>query len=219
MAIRSKAPSTPAKRAKNTPERNTPTAAPPKAKAKRDGGAAKQPGRPSAATPDASMEATVQEQVFEAPAEHLEQRPTAEAAAAETGAAKPGMGQREDRASRALDAIKTLGEMISEGIETLAELRAEMREMSGRMDQLAAGMPTDQAGPERPHAAGAEDRPIGRDSGGRDPGGRDPGDAVPPGVAVLSPTPLTKADEAVLNALDELPKRAGRGKRGPRTKA
>ena len=60
--------------------------------------------------------------------------------------------------------------------------------------------------------AGADDFQFGRD--------RDPGDAVPPGVAVMSPTPLTETDEAALHSLEELPKRAGRTtKRGPRAKA
>ena len=34
------------------------------------------------------------------------------------------------------------------------------------------------------------------------PGERDPGDAVPPGVAVQSPAPLSAADQAVLEKLE-----------------
>ncbi len=33
-------------------------------------------------------------------------------------------------------------------------------------------------------------------------GGRDPGDAVPPGVAVQSPAPLSTEDQAVLDKLE-----------------
>ena len=37
------------------------------------------------------------------------------------------------------------------------------------------------------------------------PGGRDPGDAVPPGVAVQSPAPLSAEDQAVLEKLETEP--------------
>jgi len=98
----------------------------------------------------------------------------------------------------------------------LVELRAEVREISGRLDQIAAGMPSAgqaaSARPQRPAADMADD-------GDRSERNRDPGNAAPPGVAVMSPTPLIKTDEAVLRSLEELPRHAGRGKRGTRARA
>ena len=42
-----------------------------------------------------------------------------------------------------------------------------------------------------------------------DPGReRDPGDAVPPGVAVQEPVPMTPEDKKVRRALERLPRRA-----------
>lgn len=199
MAQRPKTPSTPAKRSKNTADSDARAATAAKIKAQRGGSVAEQPEAQSASSPDTSMGAPVQEQTFESPPELIEQQPAA---------AKAGTG-REERASRALDAIKTLGEMIAEGIGTLAEMRAEMRVMSGRLDQLSASR-LDSAHRAEP-AGDADDYQTGRD--------HDPGDAVPPGVAVMSPTLLTETDEAALQSLEELPKRAGRGKRGPRAKA
>ena len=149
-------------------------------------------------TRDASLDHGGQEQTFEAPPDAVEPPPAASKASA--GAAS------DDRASRALGAIKILGEMIAEGIGALAGLRAEVRDVSGRLDQIAAGMPS----PGKT-ADNSDDYQVGRD--------RDPGDAVPPGVAVISPTPLTETDEAALHSLEELPKRAARGKRTPRAKA
>ncbi len=177
MAVRSKTPSAPVKRGKNTPVPDAPAATPAKTKAPRA----------------APVDSAVQEQTFESPPGFVEQQP----AAASAG--------REDRASRALDAIKTLSDMIAEGIGTLADLRAEMRQMSGRLDQLVASRPN------AAQAAAADDYQPGRE--------HDPGDAVPPGVAVMSPTPLTETDETALHSLEELPKRAGPGKRGPRAKS
>ena len=194
MAQRPKTPSTPAKRGKNTTGRDA-AAAPAKTRPRRNSSAAEPPA-----------ESAVQEQTFESPPGLAEHQP----AAAEAGTG------REERANRALEAIKTLSEMIMEGIGTLAELRTEMRQMNGRLDQLAANGPnagrTGPGGLDRPAAAdSADDYPVGRD--------RDPGDAVPPGVAVMSPAPLTETDEAALHSLEELPKRTGRGKRGPRAKS
>ena len=105
----------------------------------------------------------------------------------------------------ASEAIKALGEMVAAGIDALAALREEVRGVNRRLDQLAAGRAQPAA------ASDADDYSFGRD--------RDPGDAVPPGVAATTPTPLTDNDEAVLHTLEELPKRAGRGRRGPRAKA
>ncbi len=196
MATRSKTPSAPAKRGKNTIEPDAP--APAKTKQRKTSAAA-QPEAQSAPASDASTASGAKEQTFEAPATRTEQQPAAAGAG------------REDRASRALDAIKTLGEMIADGIGTLADLRTEMQQMNSRLDQLAASRPNaGQAGPGG-QAGAADDYQAGRD--------HDPGDAVPPGVAVMSPVPLTKTDEAALHSLEELPKRAGRGKRGPRAKA
>jgi hypothetical protein len=202
MAIRSKTPSAPAKRGKKTSGETAP--APTKAKGRRKGVAAEQPEAQSAPTQETHDELAAQpapDLPLEAPAASVEPEPERPEASA----------RGEDRASRALDALKTLGEVVAEGIDTLRELRAEMREMSGRLDQLAASMPN----PGQAISSGsqaADDYQVGRD--------RDPGDAVPPGVAVMSPTPLSETDEAALHSLEELPKRGGRqGKRGQRAKA
>lgn len=192
MARQPMTPSAPAKRVKNTA--NPEAAA--KAKTRRKNTAAAPAEMPSKTMPGKSASSGVQQQTFEKPAAHAEAPHAAQA---------PDAG-REDRASRALDAIKTLGDMIAEGIGALGELRTEVHRMSGRLDQLAASQSN--AGQQ----AGAEDYAFGRD--------RDPGDAVPPGVAVTSPTPLTETDEAALQSLEEMPKRAGRAvKRAPRAKA
>jgi hypothetical protein len=209
MAIRSKTPSAPAKRGKKTSGETAPDTAPPpataptKAKGRRKSVAAEQPEAESALaqeTPDELAAQPAPELPLEAPAASVEPEPERPEASATSA----------DRTSRALDALKTLGEVVSEGIDTLRELRAEMREMSGRLDQLAASMPN----PGQAVSSGsqtADDYQVGRD--------RDPGDAVPPGVAVMSPTPLSETDEAALHSLEELPKRGGRqGKRGQRTK-
>ena len=198
MAVKSKAPTAPAKtpsapskRSKSSAALSTPAPAPAKAATKR-GAAAKRPKAQEAPMHDASIDQGGQQQTFEAPPELVDQQPTAAEAS----------GADDDRAGRALEAIKTLGEMIAEGIGALAQLRAEMRDVSGRLDQIAAGM-------QRP--GDSDSYPVGRD--------HDPGDAVPPGVAVMSPTPITETDEAALHSLEELPKRTGRGKRTPRPKA
>ena len=104
-----------------------------------------------------------------------------------------------------LEAIRALGERLAAGNNTLAELRDELRGVNRRLDQLAAGRAQPMT------ASDADDCPFGRD--------RDPGDAVPPGVAATTPTPLTGTDKAVLHTLEDLPKRTGRGRRGPRAKA
>ena len=107
--------------------------------------------------------------------------------------------------SRMSEAIRALGERVAAGIDTLAKLREEVRAMNRRLDQLAAGRAQPAA------TSDADDYPFERD--------RDPGDAVPPGVAAATPTPLTENDEAVLHTLEDLPKRPGRSRHGPRTKA
>lgn len=103
------------------------------------------------------------------------------------------------------EALKPLSEMVAAVIDALAALREEVRGVNRRLDQLTAGRAQPAA------ASDADDYSFGRD--------RDPGDAVPPGVAAATPTPLTETDEAVLHTLEELPKRTGRGRRGPRAKA
>ena len=103
------------------------------------------------------------------------------------------------------EALKALTEMVAAGIDALAALREEVRGVNRRLDQLAAGRAQPAA------TSDADDYSFGRD--------RDPGDAVPPGVAAATPAPLTDTDEAILHTLEELPKRAGRGRRGPRAKA
>lgn len=115
------------------------------------------------------------------------------------------MGAAVGRELDASEAIKALREMVAAGIDALAALREEVREVNRRLDQLAAGRAQPAA------ASDADDYSFGHD--------RDPGDAVPPGVATATPTPMTETDEAVLHTLEELPKRTGRGRRGPRAKA
>ena len=103
------------------------------------------------------------------------------------------------------DAIKAVSKMVAAGNEALAALREEVRAVSRRLDQLAAGRGQPAA------ASDADDYSFGRN--------RDPGDAVPPGVAAATPASLTETDEAVLHTLEELPKRPGRSRHGPRAKA
>ena len=105
----------------------------------------------------------------------------------------------------ASEAIRALGERVAAVIDMLAELREDVRAVNRRLDQFAAGRAQPAAMPN------VNDYPFGRD--------RDPGDAVPPGVAATTPTALSENDEAVLHTLEELPKRPGRGRRGPRAKA
>lgn len=114
-------------------------------------------------------------------------------------------GAATGRALGAPEAMEALTKMVAVGIDALAALREEVRGVNRRLDQLAAGRAQPAA------ASDADDYSFGRD--------RDPGDAVPPGVAAAAPTPLTETDEAVLHTLEELPKRTGRGRRGPRAKA
>jgi len=132
---------------------------------------------------------------------------------------------------------------IAQGLAELPELRAEVRALGGRVEQLAAVMASQDRAeievkisspPEReasPARARRRERSSGPASslgaqtstdasevegGAEDPSGldRDLGDAVPPGVTVQSPARLTGKDEAALHKLEELPKRRGRGRRG-----
>ncbi len=109
------------------------------------------------------------------------------------------------REGRALEAIRALGDKVAAVIDMLAELREDVRTVDRRLDQLAAGRTQPAV------TSDADDYPPGRD--------RDPGDAVPPGVAATTPAPLTEHDKTVLHTLEDLPKRPGRGRRGPRAKA
>jgi len=124
---------------------------------------------------------------------------------------EPRPAPTEASAGRMLDAAKTLIEAIAEGMDTLLALRVEVREIGGRLDQLLASMANGARTADVGSSAEAGDYQPGRD--------RDPGDAVPPGVAVMSPTPLTETDEVVLHKLEDLPKRGRRGKSGPRAKS
>ena len=156
----------------------------------------KTPGTP------AQRDKTASGQEQAAPAKPKTRRSRGPAATqSESTLAPPGQTQELD----ASEAIKALSEMVAAGNDALAALREEVRAMNRRLDQLAAGRAEPSA------AADAEDYAFGRD--------RDPGDAVPPGVAATTPAPLTDTDEAVLHTLEELPKRVGRGRRGPRAKA
>ena len=187
MAIRSKTPGTPARRGKAVLGQGE--AVPAKPKARRGH---------SPAAKQAEPEST------NAPPGQADQPQRHEAA---SGPVEPpaAMGAAVGRELDASEAIKALREMVAAGIDALAALREEVREVNRRLDQLAAGRAQPAA------ASDADDYSFGRD--------RDPGDAVPPGVATAAPTPLTETDEAVLHTLEELPKRTGRGRRGPRAKA
>jgi hypothetical protein len=201
MATRPKTPGTPVQRDKTVSGQGDAAPAKPKARRGRSP-AAEQPDLQDASASHGPAEQAAQPQAREASSDPLGQ----------PAAMKAGDG-REGRAS---EAIRALSEMVAAGIDALAELRAEVREVSRRLDRLAADMPgagQADAGRRRPAVAtsDAEDYAPGRD--------RDPGDAVPSGVATMAPAPLTETDEAVLHTLEELPKRTGRGKRGPRAKA
>ncbi len=130
--------------------------------------------------------------------------PAATQSEAQGTPAPPGQADRRQEPG-ALEAIRALGKVVAAGNDALAALREEVRAVNRRLDQVLAG---------RAQPTAASD--AGEYSFGRD---RDPGDAVPPGVAAATPAPLTDTDEAVLHTLEELPKRAGRGRRGPRAKA
>jgi len=203
MARRPKTPGTPAQRDRNTSGQGAAAAAPAKPKARHSRSPAVE--QPDLQSVSMSAGPVARPQGQEEPSDFIEQRPAAEARAG-----------RESRASRASEAVKALGEMLAAGMDALEDLRTEVREVSRRLDQLAAAMPgAGQAAAERPQpaatASDADEYPFGRD--------RDPGDAVPPGVATMTPSPLTETDEAVLHTLEDLPKRTGRGRRGPRAKA
>lgn len=189
MATRSKTPGTPARRGKTVSGQDE--AAPAKPKARRSRGPAAKPPEPEGSIL-ALLGQADQPQRHEASSDPVEQPPAATAAAA---------GREPD----ASEAVKALSEMVAAAIDALAALREEVRGVNRRLDQLAAGRTQPAA------VSDADDYSFGRD--------RDPGDAVPPGVATATPTPLTDTDEAVLHTLEELPKRAGRGRRGPRAKA
>ena len=158
-------------------------------------------------------------------------------------------GSGEQSAKQALEAVLAQLESIGRGLGEVGQLRADVQMLSRRIDELAAAMagqgqvPAEDAAsatPERDpepkrtswkqrttralqptEPGGTSDRSrsgIGDDNAaGR---GRDPGDAVPPGVAVRTPAPMRSEDEAVLDALNELPRRVARsrGKAGGRAR-
>lgn len=108
---------------------------------------------------------------------------------------------REQGAAGALDAVMARLEDLGRGLGGIAQLRADVQGLSRRIDDLAALVAGQGQAPAASAAPAAPER--------------DPGDAVPPGVAVQDPAPLTPGDEAVLHTLEEMPKRAAR----PRAKA
>lgn len=200
MTNQSKTPGRLAKRGRNIPDQEA-VATPAKSRALRTlSVAAEQAEAHIAPVSDVSGEQAPRQQACEAPADFVERQPTAEAKID---------ASCEDPANRTLEAITTLGEMF-------VELRTEIRGISDRLDQIAANMSSAgqvaSAHPQRPGADMTDD-------GDRSKRDRDPGDAVPPGVAVMSPTSLTKSDETVLHSLEELPRHVGRGRRGTRAKA
>ncbi len=136
-------------------------------------------------------------------------------------------------------------EIIRRGLGEVEQLRADVQTLSRRIEELAATMAghgqessesatpavgADHEGePKRASGkgrvawasrpvmpAGASDESSSVEERGNVVGRqRDPGDAVPPGVAVQTPAPLTTDDKAVLHALEELPQRVAR----PQTKS
>ena len=75
------------------------------------------------------------------------------------------------------------------GADLLHDILAELRTINRTLGAIAARL------------AASADMDPGRD--------RDPGDAVPPGVAVQDPPPMTPQDEAVRDALERLPRTEG----------
>jgi uncharacterized Zn finger protein len=160
------------------------------------------------------------------------QHPRARQAVAQVVPARAGSGER--GAGRALEAVLAHLESIGRGLGELDQLRADVQTLSRRIDELAAAMadqgkvpaerdPEPKRVTRKGHAARASRvaEPGGIGGKGNVAGrGRDPGDAVPPGVAVQTPAPLRPGDEAVLDALEELPRRVARprGKAGGRSR-
>ena len=155
---------------------------------------------PRPKTPAASAKRTAQ-----APARRRSSKAAAPDEAAAHLKAPSARDAEPDRGSGpAPDALTARLDAIAQGLAELPGLRAEVRALGERVEQLAAvmiGQGRVGVNVETPLP------PAGRDD-------RDPGDAVPPGVAVQSPASLTGNDAAVLHRLEGLPTRRGRGRRG-----
>jgi len=154
-------------------------------------------------------------------------------------------GSNERGADRDQALVLAQLEIIRRGLEEVEQLRADVQTLSRRIEELAATMAghgqgsgesaTPAVGADRegePKRASGKGR-VARASRLAGPAGtsdesssveergnvverqRDPGDAVPPGVAVQTPAPLTTDDNAVLHKLEKLPKRVAR----PQTKS
>jgi len=145
-------------------------------------------------------------------------------------------------ARQALEAVLMQLESIGRGLGEVGQLRADVQMLSRRIDELAAAMAGQGKVPAEDAASATPERDpepkrvtrkghAARASRVAEPGGiggkgnvagreRDPGDAVPPGVAVQTPTPMRSDDEAVLHTLEELPRRVARprGKAGGRSR-
>jgi hypothetical protein len=92
---------------------------------------------------------------------------------------------------------KELRRSASDANERVAELET----MVARFEQRIAKEAKETAKEASPAAPKVSRAPRKR----RDAAARDPGDAVPPGVAVEQPEPLSEADQAVLDHLNEVP--------------
>ncbi len=153
----------------------------------------------------------------------------------------------EQGATRAQELVLAQLESIRRGIGEVGQLRVDVQALTRRIEELAAAMAgqgqargesvtpvmSDRDG-EPKRASGK--RRVTRASRPAEPGSildasssvedgssvvgpeRDPGDAVPPGVAVQTPARLTFGDEAVLHALENLPKRVARPKAAGRSR-
>ena len=125
---------------------------------------------------------------------------------------------------------------IADALTGLKSLPAAVQALAGRVEDVASRVPDANQGVLEPAALMPDQddgpKPARRqgprraattsmlqptsgadasENGDEDAFDRDPGDAVPPGVAVPSPAPLSKDDKKALDALANVPKRRRRG--------
>jgi hypothetical protein len=89
---------------------------------------------------------------------------------------------------------RELKRAAGDSADRVAALEGEV----ARLERKVAAQPAPTRAPRRPRQ-----RPEDVGVAERDPGDRDPGDAVPPGVAVQNPGPLSEDDKRVLEHLNE----------------
>ncbi len=127
----------------------------------------------------------------------------------------PGQAAANPAADPLYETLLTRLNAIENGLADLQPLATRMQSLSDQIEQLQATL-TDQApatakpaSPDKPRRSKAPSRAA-FDNDGAPASKRDPGDAVPPGVAVKSPTPVAGDDKKILDALKAIPKRRGR---------